>query len=74
MDVDENILDEDILNLLFGEDSSNILSIDEIINELENQKSKMLTPEEMDTFTQDFLNENKGEESVSQQNVTEQVC
>ena len=70
IDVDENILDEDVLNLLFGEDNSNILSIDEIINELENPKGNMLTIEEMDTFIQDFLNENKGEESTSQQNVT----
>ena len=74
IDVDENILDKDILNLLFGEDNSNILSIDEIINALENPKGNMLTTEEMDTFIQDFLNQNKGEESTSQQNVTEQVC
>ena len=74
MDVDENILDEDILNLLFGEDNSNILSIDEIISELENPKGNMMTTEEMDTFIQNFLNENKGEESASQQNVPEQVC
>ena len=74
MDIDENIPDEDILNLLFGEGNSNFLSIDEIINELENPKGNMLTTEEMDTFIQDFVNENKGEESTSQQNVTEQVC
>ena len=74
MDVDENILDEDILNLLFGEDISNILSIDEIISELENPKGNMMTTEEMYTFIQDFLNENKGEESAFQQNVPEQVC
>ena len=63
VDIDENILDNSILDLLFNQDSPKILTVDEIIDELNNSNHKMMTSEEMDSYIKDFLAENKGEES-----------
>lgn len=63
IDIDENILDNSVLDLLFNQDTPKILTVDEIIDELDNPNYKMMTSEEMDSYIKDFLEENKGEES-----------
>ena len=63
IDIDENILDNSVLDLLFNQDTPKILTVDEIIDELDNPNHKMMTSEEMDSYIKDFLEENKGEES-----------
>ena len=63
IDIDENILDNSVLDLQFNQDTPKILTVDEIIDELDNPNHKMRTSEEMDSYIKDFLEENKGEES-----------
>ena len=61
--VDENILEDEIANLLFGVNSPPKLSsneVDGILNDFCNQTTPMTT-EEMDSFINDFLQENAGE-------------
>ena len=65
MDVDENILDESILHLLFDESKPKVISIEEIIEELENPSYTIMSTEEMDKYISDFLEENEGEQSPS---------
>ena len=61
IDIDENILDNSVLDLLFNQDTPKILTRDEIIDELDSPNHKMMTSEEMDSYIKDFLEENKGE-------------
>ena len=76
MDVDENIPDESILYLLFDESNPEAMSIDEIVQELENPSYTMMSREEMDKYISDFLEENKGEQSPSPvaEKSPKQVC
>ena len=76
MDVDENILDESILHLLFDESKPEVMSIEEIIEELENPSYTIMSTEEMDKYISDFLEENKGEQSPSSvaEKSPKQVC
>ena len=63
IDVDENILDPSILDLLFHPQNQDMLTVEDISDELNNPNHKMMSPEEMDNYIRDFLEENKGEES-----------
>ena len=40
IDIDENILDNSVLDLLFNQDTPKILTVDEIIDELRQSKSQ----------------------------------
>ena len=55
-------MDNSVLDLLFNQDTPKILTVDEIIDELDNPNHKIMTSEEMDPYIKDFLEENKGEE------------
>lgn len=67
--MDENILDQSILDILFDEHNPQELSVDDILQEL-NSMPKVMTTEEMDEFIQKFFaEENAGEDSLS-----EKVC
>ena len=63
IDVDENILDPSILDLLFHPQNQDMLTVEDISGELNNPNHKMMSPEEMDNYIRDFLEENKGGES-----------
>ena len=66
IDVDENILDQ----------NQDMLTVEDISDELNNPKHKMMSPEEMDNYIRDFLEENKGEESPVNEDdkLTKKVC
>ena len=76
MDIDENIIDESVLQLLFYGNKSAVISVDEIIKELETPDHRMLSTEEMDKYILDFLEENKDEQSPSslERKNPNQVC
>ena len=63
IDVDENILDPSTLDLLFHPQNQDMRTVEDISDELNNPNHKMISPEEMDKYITDFLEENKGEES-----------
>ena len=65
LDINENVLDESVLQLLFDGNKSAVISVDEIIKELKTPDHTMLSTEEMDKYILDFLEENKGEQSPS---------
>ena len=76
IDVDENILDPSILDLLFHPQNQDMLTVEDITDELNNPNHKMMSPEEMDNYIRDFLEENKGEESPVKEDdkLTKKVC
>lgn len=76
IDVDENILDPSILDLLFHQQNQDMLTVEDISDELDNPNHKIMSPEEMDNYIRDFLEENKGEESPVNGNekLTKKVC
>ena len=66
-DIDENILDQSILDILFDQTTNNQLSADDILNEIE--KSDVMTVEEMDNYISKLFEEEeepKGEHSLLQ--------
>ena len=76
IDVDENILDRSTLDLLFHPQNQDMLTVEDISDELNNPNHKMMSPEEMDNYIRDFLEENKGEESPVNEDdkLTKKVC
>ena len=74
--VDENILDPSILDLLFHPPNQDMLTVEDISDELNNPNHKIMPPEEMDNYIRDFLEENKCEESPvnGDEKLTKKVC
>ena len=76
IDVDENILDPSVLDLLYHPQNQDMLKVEDISDELNNPNHKMMSPEQMDKYIRDFLEQNKGEESPvnGDETLTKEVC
>ena len=49
--------------MLFHPQNRDMLTVEDISDELNNPNQKMMSPEEMDKYIRDFFEENQGEES-----------